>query len=110
MFDPDGTLLWRGYSGHGEGVNNPALESKPHIGPIPRGLWTIGEAFTHPRLGPVSMRLTMQKGTTYGRHSFLIHGDNARGDRSASEGCIIMPRIVREAVARHKDKALLVVE
>lgn len=108
--DPMGTLMFNGYSGHGEGVNNPALETKPNVGPIPKGLWTIGPAFAHQVLGPVSMRLAMQRGSTFGRTAFLIHGDNGRNDRSASEGCIILPRLIRERVAASQDRALLVVE
>lgn len=108
--DPMGTLVCMAYSGHGEGVNNPAMQDRPNVGPIPRGLWQIGAAFDHPTLGPVAMRLAMQKGETFGRTAFLLHGDNARRDRSASEGCIILPRIVREAVARSGDRGLLVRE
>ena len=108
--DPHGTLMHYGYSGHGDGVNNPALESKPNVGPIPRGLWQIQPAFDHPKLGPVAMRLTMQRGNTYGRTAFLIHGDNAARNRTASEGCIIPPRLIREAVAASQDRGLLVVE
>ena len=28
-----------GYSGNGDGLNNPAMEDKMDIGPIPRGLY-----------------------------------------------------------------------
>ena len=31
-----GELLGTGYAGHGEGVNNPALQSVPDTGPLPR--------------------------------------------------------------------------
>lgn len=110
LHDPMGSLVFHGYSGHGEGVNNPALESRPNVGPIPKGLWTIASAFAHPKLGPVAMRLAMQQGSTFGRTAFLIHGDNGRGDRSASEGCIILPRLIRERIAASDDRALLVVE
>ena len=36
-----GDVLARGYSGSGEGKNNPLLQAKPNVGPIPRGNWTI---------------------------------------------------------------------
>ena len=31
----------------------------------------------------------------FNRGDFLIHGDNTKGDQSASHGCIIMPHGVR---------------
>ena len=35
----------------------------------------------------------------HGRSGFLIHGDNSKGDKSASEGCIILGPDVRKAIA-----------
>ena len=34
---------WLGYSGHGEGKNNPAMQKVPNVGPIPVGKYTIGQ-------------------------------------------------------------------
>ena len=109
FYRPNGERLVLGYAGHGEGVNNPELESTPDVGPIPKGLWQIGPAFTHQKAGPVTMRLQMQKGSLFGRSGFLIHGDNPKGDRSASNGCIILPRWARLEVAGSTVKSLLVV-
>lgn len=109
LWRPNGELLVQGYSGHKEGLNNPEMEDVPDFGPIPKGLWEIGKAFTHPKAGPVTMRLTMQKGALHGRSGFLIHGDNAKGDRSASNGCIIAPRWARLEISASPDKSLLVV-
>jgi hypothetical protein len=44
----------------------------------------------------------------YGRSAFLIHGDNFQNDRSASSGCIILPRTVRETVWDRGDHLLTV--
>jgi hypothetical protein len=106
----DGKLLTSGYSGHDAGFNNPALESDVGIGPIPRGMWTIG-AFGngHPHLGPLVAALTPKGHDAHGRSAFFIHGDNAKADHSASHGCIILPRFAREAIARSGDTALEVV-
>lgn len=104
----DGQLVMVGYSGHAEGLNNPDLEHVRNVGPIPRGDWTIGKAFHHPSKGPVCMRLT-PAGDIHGRDGFLCHGDNNKGDRSASNGCIIMPRAVRNAIDKSPDKHLRVV-
>jgi hypothetical protein len=55
------------------------------------------------------MRLQMQKGSLFGRSGFLIHGDNSKGNSSASNGCIILPRWARLEVAGSPVKSLLVV-
>ncbi len=106
MFDPRGELLATGYSGHGAGINNPAMEAVANRGPIPRGRWLIGPAYAHATLGPVTMRLLPHGHAAQGRALFRIHGDNARGDRSASEGCIILPRWARAAIDASADDEL----
>jgi type VI secretion system (T6SS) effector TldE1-like protein len=99
-----------GYAGHGQGVNNPDREAEQRVGPIPRGEYNIGPAENHPTTGPVSLRLTPSANTdTLGRSGFLIHGDNARGDRSASEGCIVVSRQSRELINQHGGGTLTVV-
>ncbi len=109
----DGELLATGYSGHGNGLNNPLMQAVHNVGPIPRGVWLIGPQQDHTSLTghhlPLSMRLTPAPETeTFGRDGFLIHGDNASGDRSASQGCVILPRDVRNAIAAVPDATLLV--
>ena len=107
----DGKIVGSGYAGFGEGVNNPADQAIPDVGPIPRGFYTIGPAFTHPAAGPMTMRLTPQPGTdTFGRSGFLMHGDTASMDHTASHGCIIQNRSVRATVAVSDDRTLEVVE
>jgi hypothetical protein len=105
----DGKLVVCGYSGHGRGLNNPALEADTGIGPIPRGMWSIGPFNDHPHLGPFVAALTPKGHDAHGRSAFFIHGDNASGDHSASRGCIVLPRFAREAIARSGDSALEVV-
>lgn len=105
-----GGIVGLGYSGIDDGLDNPAEQSVPNTGPIPVGVYDIGEAFSHPICGPVSMRLTPQEGTdTFGRGGFLIHGDNQAMNHTASHGCIILPRLIREAMAASEDKVLTVV-
>ena len=36
-------LVGVGYSGRDEGKNNPLMQCKKDVGPIPRGWWTIEE-------------------------------------------------------------------
>lgn len=106
----DGVLAGTGYSGHGQGVNNPKDQDVLCVGPIPRGEYEVGSAFVHPTTGPISMRLSPLPGTdTFGRSGFLIHGDNAQHDESASEGCIVVPCDVRQEISASTDRLLEVV-
>lgn len=95
-FSRDGNHVAYGYSGHGEGKNNPALENESCVGPIPRGVWHV-EVITangvpcdyEGKKAPV-MRLTPSPDTeTFGRSGFLIHGDSVHEPGTASLGCII---------------------
>jgi RHS repeat-associated protein len=109
-----------GYSGHGEGVNHPGYEFVKDVpgehspGPIPRGTYRIERQQNNvtgsgTRL-PGSMRLTPDpKNTMYGRDGFLIHGDNPRGNQTASTGCIILPPSIRRVIGNSGDNRLRVV-
>jgi hypothetical protein len=105
----DGVYVARGYSGHGAGLDNPGLESVAEVGPLPCGTYEIGVAFTHPKLGPTSMRLTCTAGDEFGRSAFLIHGDNSQLNHTGSEGCIVLPHAVRVVIAASEDRELIVV-
>lgn len=100
-----------GYSGHGEGKNNPALQNVKNVGPIPKGNWTIqGPPFDTEGHGPYVMRLIPQDGTeVFGRSGFLMHGDNVHTPGTASEGCVIMPPLTRQTVWKSGDYNLEVV-
>ena len=106
----DGRFIAQGYSGHGNGKNNPAAQNTPNVGPIPAGSWVIvslTEGMTEH--GPYVLRLEPCGGTgTFGRSGFLIHGDNRRAPGEASRGCVILPRFVREKVWASGDRALTV--
>jgi len=44
--------------------------------------------------------LTPIEGTdTFGRSGFMVHGDNQALNHSASEGCIVAPRFIRDQIA-----------
>jgi len=108
---PDGSLAGQGYSGHGGGLNNPQAENEPDIGPIPQGAWDIGTFFDDPGgKGPIVAHVTPGPQTeTYGRSGFMIHGDNSEGNHTASEGCIILARPLRQAIAASGDTSLNVI-
>ena len=106
----DGQRIGRGYSGRGVGLNNPEYQFSRNLGPIPVGVWKLGKAQEHPRLGPLAIALEpMMENQTGGRSGFFIHGDNPKGDNSASQGCIVLPRKVRERIAASSVKGLVVV-
>lgn len=107
----DGEHVATGYSGAGEGKNNPELQNVPNVGPIPRGDWTIdGPPFDTRDHGPYVLRLQPDPGTeTHGRSGFLMHGDSKAHPGTASHGCIILPRPTREQVWQSGDRDLEVV-
>lgn len=88
-----------GYSGAGDGKNNPAMQDVHNVGPIPVGRYTIGEPCDTQTHGPYVLRLTPDEGNEMcGRAGMLIHGDSVAHPGTASQGCIIMARAVREQV------------
>lgn len=98
-----------GYSGASSGKNDPLAQHIPNVGPIPQGAYTICEERDTPEHGPVVLPLVPCSGTeTFGRSGFLIHGDSGAHPGQASHGCIIVPREVREDIAAHKDRLLVV--
>lgn len=86
------------YSGHGAGLNNPALERVAGVGPIPRGKWKIVRwEDHHGDLGPQVAILAPDGWDAHGRSFFRIHGDDEAMNHSASDGCIIASRAIRDA-------------
>lgn len=104
-----GELIDKGYSGHGPGINNPLLEDQPDVGPLPRGTYTIGPAYTDPESGPLTMRLTPDPDTNdFGRSGFKIHGDliGEVGMELASLGCLIFQHSTRLLISTSGDTKL----
>jgi hypothetical protein len=95
----DGEKIATGYSGHEDGVNNPAMQNVHAVGPIPQGVYTIEPPHADAQVGPVAMRLTpAPENEMFNRGDFLIHGDTAAMDHTASHGCIILPHNTRVAI------------
>lgn len=103
----DGKLFMSGYSGQGAGKNNPNMTYVKDIGPLPCGVYTIGDPYNHPTLGPVCFNLE-PSGTTdmFSRGLFRIHADSIAHPGYASHGCIVSTgvrsltgRQCREAIA-----------
>lgn len=85
----DSALLGIAYSGHDEGLNNPAMESVRMIGPIPRGLWRMLEPRDSKTTGKYTIPLIMVRGDSFKRDLFRVHGDNRYVNKSASHGCVV---------------------
>ena len=107
----NGQRVGAGYSGFDNGKNNPSMQAMADVGPIPQGDWTIvGPPINTPTHGPFVLRLEAANGTNlFGRSGFLMHGDSIESPGTASHGCIIMPRNIREQVWQSGDTALQVV-
>jgi hypothetical protein len=107
----DGKHVAIGYSGSGTGKNNPAMENVSDVGPIPEGDWTIvGPPVDTASHGPYALSLRPAPATpTFGRSGFLLHGDSKESPGCASQGCVIMPRAVREQIWKSGDRDLEVV-
>jgi Tlde1 domain len=107
----DGNLISVGYSGFGEGKNNPSMQQVADVGPIPQGLYEISAPYDTTTHGPLVMALIPQPGTnTFGRSGFLIHGDSIEHPGQASHGCIIMNKVVRLMIGGSGDHWLTVCE
>lgn len=100
VLDETNTYRESGYSGFGEGKNNPDMQDVAGVGPIPRGLFTIEPPHNSPHVGPFAMCLTPigEQMHLFGRDNFLIHGDSKEHPGEASHGCIILPRALREKI------------
>lgn len=98
-----------GYSGHGQGLNNPKMEMVHSVGPIPKGVWEIGMFFDDKHLGPCVAALRPTDQEVYGRGGFFIHGDNRLMNHTASDGCIILSRQLREDIKSSGETLLEVV-
>ena len=98
MLDDNGQQVAIGWSGNGEGKNNPAMQDVHNVGPLPQGMYKVGDwQPTHPRLGPWVAALTQVAGQTFGRSAFYIHGPSTDPAKfgQESEGCIVVPRSMR---------------
>ena len=116
LYDPDGHHIATGYAGgnegkNPEGVNNHSMQDQKGIGPLPVGLYMFGEVVLQSQLGPFAIPLIPNlNNEMFGRGGFYCHGDTPAMNQSASEGCIIMPRIVRNEMYSSPDNQIQVVE
>lgn len=104
-------ITWAtGYSGKGKAKNDPRRETLKSLGPIPRGKWIIGHATDSKTTGPFVLPLSPKDHNAHGRTAFQIHGDSSSNPGDASNGCIVLPRHIREHIAASGEIVLHVVE
>lgn len=87
-----------GYSGAPGHKNDPASENKKDLGPIPKGVYSLSAPINSSRTGPYAIPLTPVGHNAHGRTHFQIHGDSRKNPGTASSGCIILPRNIREKI------------
>lgn len=115
LYDPSGAEVCKGYAGGNEGknpeaINNPDMCNVPRTGPLPPGLYTMQEPVEHSKLGPYAIPLSPDPSNQmFNRGGFYMHGDTTPSG-NASEGCIIMPRAIRERTYQSDDKQIRVVK
>ncbi|MEP6715715.1 MAG: tlde1 domain-containing protein [Terriglobia bacterium] len=104
----NGVPLLTGYAGHGIGLNNPAMQDKHDIGPLPLGRYRMTMLFDSPRTGLATIVLDPDPANLmFGRAGFRIHGDNSFNNRTASDGCIIAGHVAeRTAIFKSGDHDL----
>ncbi|EMI55320.1 tlde1 domain-containing protein [Rhodopirellula sallentina] len=104
-------IVWaKGYSGAGAAKNDPSQESVKNKGPIPAGKWKIAAPIDSKKTGKFVLPLTPEGHTAHGRTAFQIHGDSVKNPGTASSGCVILPRHIREHIAASGEKTLSVVK
>ena len=109
-FYRNGVLLAHGYSGNDAGKNDPNAQNIRSFGPIPRGKYTVSLPYYSSTHGPLVLRLSPAiSNQMFGRSGFLIHGDSIAHLGEASDGCIILDKATRKAIADLKDFDLEVV-
>ncbi len=106
----DGEAVATGYSGQPGYKNDPEKCDVHNEGPIPPGRYMIGDPRDTESHGPYVLPLSPDAANEmYGRSGFLIHGDSVAHPGTASQGCIILPRAVRERIHASDDRLLEVV-
>ena len=108
LYSEDGVIAATGYAGgncgkNPEGKNNPSMQADQCIGPLPQGVYSLGTPVEGTHLGAYAVPLIPDPSNNMlGRGRFYLHGDTTPSG-NASEGCIIMPRAVREEVVKSGD-------
>lgn len=86
------------------------MEAIKGVGPVPRGLYVMGQPVYSPNTGRYTLSLTPQGHDAHNRTLLRMHGDNSLSNLSASHGCIIQRFPVRvRAWTENEDHLITVV-
>ncbi len=111
LFDKDGILVATGYSGTPAHKNNPDSQHIRAEGPAPRGEYKLGQPHTSAKTGPYVMNMEPKPGNEmFGRSAFQIHGDSIKKPGTASNGCLVFARNIREKIWNSGDHEIEVVK
>lgn len=120
LINSGNAVIGKGYSGHGEGLNNPAFEQLHDIGPTPRGIYIaelIADKDGNPidykhKSAPVFRLIPEPETNTFGRSGFLMHG-HEKGEiigksetENSSLGCMVQEHATRVQVMIATDKRI----
>lgn len=98
LYDSSGKRFALGYSGKGDGKNNPDMQTVQKVGPIPCGVYSALAPIDSDKHGKYVLRLVPDPANEmFGRDAFMMHGDSIPHPGEASKGCIIQARFAREA-------------
>lgn len=112
--NPAGEFVEFGYAGgdkglHPEARNNPAYQFVKNLGPLPQGMYTMGDPVEGSPLGPLAIPLTPDASNRMeGRGGFYCHGDHIGAPGTASDGCMIFSHATRLLLSTSSDKRLQV--
>jgi hypothetical protein len=89
------------------------MQNVGSVGPLPTGRYTIGAQQNNVTGSGHTLRNSMRltpapTNDMNGRAGFLIHGDNSKGDQSASEGCMVFKGDIRDQIGNSGDTDLVV--
>ena len=122
LYDNTLKLIGTGWSGHGLGFNNPAMQNVKDEGPIPFGLYKKGKSFNDAKMGVLVIPLIPDEfNVMFDRSGFFMHGhtptftpdgyfiDANNNKLPISDGCSIQERIARQAFDDSQDVYLGVI-
>jgi len=107
----DGEFVGDAYAGAPGYTDDPAAEDLVNKGPLPEGWYTMLPPVDKPySVGAYAIELVPDAtNDMHGRSGFFCHGDNPQGNHSASDGCIVALRVIRERMWDSGDHRLQVV-
>lgn len=106
------TFIASGYSGFGDGKNNPAMQNVKDVGPLPCGFYVMKvitgddgkpcdykSTLGHVMKAPVIRLIPNASNEMFGRDGLLCHGDSVHTPGTASHGCMIEDHTARLLIA-----------